>query len=114
MPDGIPSHRVEVLIVTADFHVRGSVVAAPDGSMLELEHISEQPFVRVFDAEFLSRVDGRRVYDAREAFVNKNSMITVFRQSDIAFIRRPMSSQTTSASAAQPVTASQAENQTET
>lgn len=114
MPDKTISHRVEVLIVTADFHVRGSVVAAPDGTMLELEHVPEHPFVRVFDAEFLCREDGRRVYDVREAFVNKNSVIAVFRQSDVAFIRRSASSQATSESTTQPVMVSRAGNQTET
>ena len=89
-PTPAPSQRCGVLIVTCDFHIRGDVVVAPDGSMLDLEHLNEQPFVRVFDAEFISREDGRRVYDARETFVFKHNIIAVFRQDDVAFARRAM------------------------
>jgi len=86
MPD--PAHRVEALIVTSEFHIRGDLVSAPDGSMLELEHRVDQSFLRVFNAEFISRADGRRVYDVREAFVNRSSIVAVFREEDVAFVRR--------------------------
>ena len=90
MPD--PSLRVEALIVTSEFHIRGELVSAPDGSMLELEHRVDQSFLRVFDAEFISRADGKRVYDVREAFVNRSQIVAVFRNDDVAFVRRVMAS----------------------
>ncbi len=85
---GDADNRTRVLVLTEQYRVLGEVQLAPDGSIWSFKHRPEDRFLLLYDVQFFDLDDGRRVYDAERVDINKDHVIAVFREDDVAFMRK--------------------------
>jgi len=81
-------NRERVLILTEQYRIHGAVQRGPDGSIWDFKHRPEERLLSVYDAQFFTTADGKRVFDAERAEINKDHVVAVFRESDVAFMRK--------------------------
>ncbi len=80
--------RGRVLILTEQYRILGEIKFGPDGSAWDFRHRVDERLITVYDAQFFSLVDGKRVYDAGAAEINRDAVIAVFKEQDLAFVRK--------------------------
>jgi len=83
-----PHSRGRVAILTAQYRIMGEVRFASDGAVWDFRHRPDEKLLTVYDAQFFSTADGKRAYDSRVAEVNRDSVIAIFREEDLGFMRR--------------------------
>ena len=81
-------NREKVLVITPQHRVEGEMQIGRDGSLWDFKHRAEERFMTVYDAQFFSIETGRRDYDAAEVEVNKEHVIALVREKDLAFMRK--------------------------
>lgn len=81
-------NREKVLVVTSQYRVEGEMQVGRDGSLWDFKHRAEERFMTVYDAQFFALETGRREYDASEAEVNKDHVVALVREKDLAFMRK--------------------------
>jgi len=86
MPD--QEKRGRVLILTEQYRILGEIRFGPDGSAWDFRHRLDERLVTVYDAQFFSLVDGKRVYDAATAELNRDAVVAVFKEQELAFVRK--------------------------
>ena len=80
--------REKVMLLTEELRVFGEMRLGPDGVIWDFKHGGTSDFVTVYDAQCFRKSDGKRVYDALRAEFSRRAVTAVFRQSEIAFLRK--------------------------
>lgn len=80
--------REKVMLLTDEYRVLGEMRLGPDGMLWDFKHKGSDEFVTVFDAQCFRVSDGKRMYDATLMEVSRRSVIAVFKQQDLAFVRK--------------------------
>lgn len=80
--------RGRVLVLTEQYRILGEVRFGPDGAVWDFRHRLDDRLLTVYDAQFFSLLDGKRLYDASAAEVNREAVIAVFKEQDLAFVRK--------------------------
>ena len=86
MPDA--DNREKVLVLTSQFRIEGEMQVGPDGSLWDFKHRADERFMTVYEAQFFRIETGQRDYDAQEVEVNKDYVVGLVRERDLAFMRR--------------------------
>ncbi|HRU04557.1 MAG TPA: hypothetical protein P5137_02140 [Candidatus Brocadiia bacterium] len=86
MPD--TENREKVLVLTSFHRIEGEMQTGPDGTLWDFKHRAADRFMTVYDAQFFRADSGLRDYDAAEVEVNKDHVVAVFRERDLAFMRK--------------------------
>jgi hypothetical protein len=81
-------NREKVMLLTESFRILGQMRLGPDGTIWDFKHHVNEGFVTVYDAQCFRHSDGKRMYDATVVEVSRHAVVAVFRQKDIAFIRK--------------------------
>ena len=84
-------NREKVLAIMAHHRVEGEMQVGRDGSLWDFKHRAEERFMTMYDAQFFAIDTGQRAYDAAEVEVNKDHVIALFREKDLAFMRKEQS-----------------------
>ena len=80
--------REKVMLLTQELRVLGEMRLGPDGAIWDFKHGGTSEFVTVYDVQCFRKSDGKRVYDAVRAEFGRRAVTAVFRQSEIAFLRK--------------------------
>jgi hypothetical protein len=80
--------REKVMFLTDRYRILGAVRLGPDGTLWDFKHRPNDAFVTVFNAQFFRLDDGKRMVDAGQMELSKQSIVGVFRQKDVAFARK--------------------------
>lgn len=80
--------REKVMLLTEGYRVLGEMKLGPDGAIWDFKHRGPEDFVTVYDAQCFRVVDGKRMYDATVMEVSRRAVTAVFRQQDLAFVRK--------------------------
>ena len=80
--------REKVLLLTRELRVFGEMRLGPDGAIWDFKHGGSSEFVTLYDVQCFRKSDGKRAYDAVRAEFSRRAITAVFRQSDIAFLRK--------------------------
>lgn len=80
--------REKVMILTDTYRILGEMRLGPDGTIWDFKHKTAEDFVSVFDAQCFRMSDGKRMYDATVMDVSRRAVIGLFRQQDLAFVRK--------------------------
>ena len=75
-----------VLVLTSQYRVEGEMQVGPDGSLWDFKHRAAERFLTVYNAQFFSRETGHRAFDSMEVEINKDHVVAVFREKDLAFM----------------------------
>ena len=81
-------NREKVMLLTESFRILGQMRLGPDGTIWDFKHRANEGFATVYDAQCFRHSDGKRMYDATVVEVSRHAVVAVFRQQDIAFIRK--------------------------
>ena len=81
-------NREKVMVLADRYRILGDAQLAPNGTLWDFKHREGERFMIIYDVQFFSLEDGRRVYDAAQVEVNKDFIVAVFREKDVAFIRK--------------------------
>ena len=81
-------NRERVLVLADRYRILGDAQAAPDGTLWDFKHREGERFMLIYDVQFFALDTGRRVYDAAQVELNKDCIVAVFREKDIAFMRK--------------------------
>lgn len=81
-------NREKVMLLTDAYRILGEMRLGPDGTIWDFKHRAGDDFVTVFDAQCFRTNDGKRMYDATIMEVSRKAVIGVFRQQDLAFVRK--------------------------
>jgi hypothetical protein len=85
-------NREKVMLLTESYRILGEMRLGPDGTILDFKHRPNESFnesfVTVYDAQCFRLTDGKRMYDATTVEVSRQMVVAVFRQQDVAFIRK--------------------------
>ena len=84
--------RDKVMVLADRYRILGEVQVAPDGSLYDFKQRASERFMVIHDAQFFDLVSGSRTCDAVQVELNKDHVIAVFRERDVAFIRRELES----------------------
>ena len=80
--------REKVMLLTDGMRVFGEMRLGPDGAIWDFKHGATSDFVTVYDVQCFRKSDGKRLYDAVRAEFSRRAVGAMFRQSDIAFLRK--------------------------
>lgn len=80
--------REKVMLITDTYRFLGEMRLGPDGTIWDFKHRAADDFVTLYDAQCFRLSDGKRMYDATEVEISRRAVVGVFRQQDIAFIRK--------------------------
>lgn len=80
--------REKVMLLTDTYRILGEMRLGPDGTLWDFKHRAAEDFVTIYDAQCFRITDGKRMYDAARAEFSRHSVVGVFRQQDVAFIRK--------------------------
>lgn len=80
--------REKVMLLMGEFRVLGEMRLGPDGTLWDFKHKGSDEFITVFDAQCFRASDGKRMYDATLMEVSRNAVVAVFKQQDLAFVRK--------------------------
>lgn len=83
-----PGNRERVLVLADRYRIVGEAQLSPDGTLWDFKHREGERFMIIYDVQFFSLDDGRRMYDAAQVELNKDFIVSVFREKDLAFVRR--------------------------
>ena len=83
-----PEKREKVMLLTDTYRILGEMRLGPDGTLWDFKHRSSDDFVIVTDAQCFRLSDGKRMYDASAMEISRPSVVALFRQQDLAFIRK--------------------------
>lgn len=86
MPE--PENREAVMLLTDNYRILGQMRLGPDGSLWDFKHRTGEGFVVVYDAQCFRLSDGKRMYDAAAMELSRQAVVVVFRQKDVAFLRK--------------------------
>ena len=81
-------NREKVMLLTESYRILGEMRLGPDGTIWDFKHRPNESFVTVHDAQCFRLTDGKRMYDATMVEVSRHTVVAVFRQQDLAFIRK--------------------------
>ena len=84
-------NREKVLVLTSGHRIEGKMQVGPDGSLWDFKHRAEEGFMTVYNALFFDLATGQREYDAVSVEVNKDHVVALFREKNLAFMRREKS-----------------------
>ena len=85
---GETENREKVMLLTETYRVLGEMRRGPDGTLWDFKHRAGDDFVTVYDAQCFRLSDGKRMYDAARVEMSRRAVIAVFRQKDVAFVRK--------------------------
>ncbi len=88
MPEG--PQREKVLVLADRYRILGEVQVAPDGTLYDFKQRAAERFMHIYDAQVFTIADGVRAYDAEQVELNKDCVVAVFREKDIAFVRKEL------------------------
>ena len=77
-----------VLVLTSQHRIEGQMQVGPDGSIWDFKHRAADRFMTVHNALFVDRATGQQDYDAVTAEVNKDHVVTLFREKNLVFMRK--------------------------
>ena len=80
--------REKVMLLTQEYRILGEMRLGPDGTLWDFKHKAVDDFVTVFDAQCFRAGDGKRMYDATLMELSRRAVIGVFKQQDLAFVRK--------------------------
>ena len=80
-------NREKVMLLTESYRMLGSMRLGPDGFLWDFKHRTD-PFVTLYDAQVFRLSDGKRMYDAAQVEVSRAGVSAVFKQKDLAFVRK--------------------------
>ena len=80
--------REKVMLLTETYRVLGEMRLGPDGMIWDFKHRGPEEFVTVYNAQSFRISDGKMVYDATMMEISRQAVIAVFRQQDLAFVRK--------------------------
>jgi len=80
--------REKVMLLTETYRVLGEMRLGPDGTIWDFKHRASEDFVTVYDAQCFRLNDGKRMYDSAVLEMSRHAIVAVFRQSDLAFVRK--------------------------
>jgi len=80
--------REKVMILTDHYRILGEMRLGPDGSIWDFKHRSPEEFITVYDAQCFRLTDGKRMFDATQMELSRKAVVAVFRQDDLAFVRK--------------------------
>jgi hypothetical protein len=80
--------REKVMLLTGEYRILGEMRLGPDGTLWDFKHKSVDDFVSLFEAQCFRVSDGKRMYDATTMEVSRRAVIAVFKQQDLAFVRK--------------------------
>ena len=80
--------REKVMLLTETYRILGEMKLGPDGTIWDFKHKSSDDFVTVYDAQCFRLSDGKRMYDATVMDLSRSAVVGVFRQQDLAFVRK--------------------------
>ena len=80
--------REKIMLLTANHRVLGEMRLGPDGMLWDFKHRTGEDFITVFDAQVFRLEDSKRMYDATLMEMSRHSVVAVFRQQDLAFVRK--------------------------
>lgn len=83
-----PENNEVVMLLTDHYRILGKMRLGPDGSLWDFKHKAAEDFVTIYDAQFFRLSDGKRMVDASETELSRHAVVGVFRQKDIAFLRK--------------------------
>jgi len=86
MPEN--ENREKVMLLTETYRLLGEMRLGPDGSLWDFKHRTSEDFVTVYDAQCFRLSDGKRMYDATVMELSRSAVIAVFRQNNLAFVRK--------------------------
>lgn len=81
-------NREAVMLLTQNYRIVGSMRLGPDGFLWDFKHRPADDFVTVFEAQCFRLSDGKRMYDATQMDVSKQTVVTVCKQKDCVFMRK--------------------------
>jgi len=76
------------MLLTDGYRILGEMKLGPDGAIWDFKHRSAEDFVTVFEAQCFRVSDGKRMYDATAMEICRRAVVAVFRQQDLAFVRK--------------------------
>ena len=85
-----PENRERVMLLTENYRILGEMRLGPDGSIWDFKHRPGEAFVTVYDAQCFRLSDGKRMYDAAIMELSRRAVVAMFRQQDLAFVRKEM------------------------
>jgi len=81
-------NREKVMLLTDSYRILGEMRLGPDGLIWDFKHRAAEDFVTVYDAQCFRLSDGKRAYDAGEMELSRRSVVVIFRQREVAFMRK--------------------------
>jgi hypothetical protein len=60
----------------------------PDGSLWDFRHRAGERFMTIYVAQAFDLASGERQWDTEAVEINKDHVVALFREKDLAFIRR--------------------------
>jgi len=83
-------NREPVMVLTDNYRILGEMRRGPDGTLWDFKHRAREDFITVYGAQCFHRTDGKRMYDASVMELNRQAVVALFRQADLAFVRKEM------------------------
>ncbi len=84
--------RERVLVLADRYRILGEVQVAPDGTLYDFKQRAAERFMVIHNAQFFTLSDGKRVYDSEMVELNKDCVVAVFKERDLAFVRKEVGS----------------------
>ena len=84
--------RERVLVLADSYRILGEMQVAPDGTLYDFKQRAAERFMVIYNAQFFTISDGRRAYDSEMVELNKDCVVAVFREKDLAFVRKELES----------------------
>jgi len=81
-------NRERVLVLTVQYRIEGEMQVGPDGSLWDFKHRANEKFMTIYDAQAFDLHEGTRQYDAVVCEINKDHVVTLFREKELAFMRK--------------------------
>lgn len=81
-------NRERVLVITRQYRIEGEMQVGPDGSLWDFKHRANEKFMAVYDAQGFDLANGDRLWDSVAVEINKDQVVALFRERDLAFMRR--------------------------
>ena len=81
-------NREKVMVLTDNYRIIGEMRLGPDGTIWDFKHRTTEDFITIYNAQCFQLSDGKRTYDATAMEVSRRAVVALFRQQDLAFVRK--------------------------
>jgi len=78
----------QVMLLTNNHRILGGMQRGPDGTIWAFKHGGADDFFTIHSAQCFNISDGKRMYDADRVEISRRAVVALFRQQDLAFIRK--------------------------